>query len=368
MTGNSLGHSNHLADFEENLGLEMLTYLFRFAFFIHISLCISDIIFKMDTGLTLYWEMSFALLNGIVVLLLPKSSPNSRQRMLLSLALLILLRWTHSWMLGDTDIIYVSTLSGLLYLSPIIASGVMIGVPLSRWIGMTFFMGTVMMIGSERSDLAGTPFNDWRGGLAVIGSFTLLSLYLRRWSGYHRRFLESTIREKVLFEAAQTDMLTGLLNRRAGHQRLDFALNTSDSVSLLLLDIDRFKSINDTYGHPMGDQALCVFSDIIIKTLRKSDIVIRWGGEEFIVLLSNVSLSAASKIGEKLRISIEQQSAQRLIPMTVSIGLAQSKSEDSIETIIQRADQALYQAKNTGRNQLVIFSTVIREEARRSPL
>jgi len=357
-----------LSGFEENLGLEMLTYLFRFAFFIHISVCITDIAFNMDTGNTLYWELAFALMNGVLALMLPKSSHRTRQKMLMSLALLILLRWTQSWTMGGADIIYASTLSGLLYLSPIIASGVMIGLPLSRWIGMTLYMGIVMILGSDRPELASTPFHDWRAGPAVICSFTLLCIYLRRWSEYHRRFLESTIREKVLFEAAQTDMLTGLLNRRAGHQRLDFALNTADTVSLLLLDIDRFKSINDTYGHQMGDQALCIFSDIIIKTLRKSDIIIRWGGEEFIVLLSDVSLSTASQIGEKLRVSIEQQSAQRLIPITVSIGLAQSRPEDSIETILQRADQALYQAKNTGRNQLVTFNAIDRGSALESAM
>lgn len=356
-------HSGHLASFEEDLGLEMLTYLFRFSFFIHTSVCLTDVLLSMDTGSTLYWELSFALLSGTITLFLPRSNRDSQQRMLQALVVLILLRWTHSWMGSETDIIYASTLSGLLYLPPVIAAGVMSGLPLSRWIGMTLYMGIVMIIGSQQPELIDTPFSDWRAGPALISSFALLCIYLRRWSRYHQRFLESTLREKILFEAAQTDMLTGLLNRRAGHQRLDFALNTSDCVSLLLLDIDRFKRINDTHGHQMGDQVLSAFSDITKKSLRKSDIIIRWGGEEFIVVLINVSQSVAVTIGEKLRANIEQQSAQRLIPITVSIGLTQSTPDDDIETLIRRADKALYQAKNTGRNKLVVYRESAREQA-----
>jgi diguanylate cyclase (GGDEF)-like protein len=126
--------------------------------------------------------------------------------------------------------------------------------------------------------------------------------------------------------------------------------------SLLMFDIDNFKKINDTYGHPIGDLVLSTLGNIILQHSRKSDVVSRIGGEEFMILLPNTDLISAKKHSENLRKIIEDsiiKTSDFKLNFTVSLGLTLIKNDDTLEKAISRVDKYLYQAKRNGKNILV---------------
>ncbi len=161
---------------------------------------------------------------------------------------------------------------------------------------------------------------------------------------------------KKAYIGSRTDVLTRLSNRlkldevlqaeisKAGRQRAAF--------SVLLLDLDLFKSINDTYGHLAGDQVLKQLADLLRGFFRKGDTPGRWGGEEFLVLLPTLDLAQACLVAERLRKSIASTSFEGVGPCTASIGVAQYRSGESLEELISRVDGALYKAKESGRNRV----------------
>jgi len=156
-------------------------------------------------------------------------------------------------------------------------------------------------------------------------------------------------------QEALIDALTGLYNRRGCEKKLQ-ELSISDTHSSLVVDIDHFKQVNDNFGHHIGDRVIQRVAKVIQKSVSDNDISVRYGGEEFVVILSNKSIDIAEMIAEKIRFNIERlQLVQRktqttLPPITVSIGIAQSNNDKNWTTLFDRADQALYQAKNSGRN------------------
>lgn len=168
--------------------------------------------------------------------------------------------------------------------------------------------------------------------------------------------------EEKLRVLATTDELTSLWNRRylmnALHQEMERARRYGQPLSLLLLDIDHFKRINDEYGHDMGDQALRCFATTLKQHLRKVDIPGRLGGEEFAVLLPETGQTGAWTLAERIRIGVAETpifAGNASIRMTTCIGLAVMHPEDACpEALLKRADDALYQAKNQGRNQTII--------------
>ncbi|GLX76732.1 hypothetical protein tinsulaeT_00720 [Thalassotalea insulae] len=162
--------------------------------------------------------------------------------------------------------------------------------------------------------------------------------------------------EHKLLQLATTDKLTGAYNRHKWDESLaaEFLLAKRGSLlSVILIDLDHFKKINDNYGHDVGDKVLVQAIALIKKTIRESDLVFRLGGEEFAVLMRNQPLSEACVMAEKLRMTLAQTDIKDLPKFTGSFGVAQYTAEESIASFIKRADQAVYQAKNNGRNQVV---------------
>jgi diguanylate cyclase (GGDEF)-like protein len=158
--------------------------------------------------------------------------------------------------------------------------------------------------------------------------------------------------------AASIDTLTGLPNRRGLARSLEEAMahvRSGGRYAVLLLDVDHFKSINDLLGHQSGDRALAQFGRIIAENIRGVDRAGRFGGEEFLVLLRDASRERALQVAERLRGTIEAGGIAYADgkPVTVSIGVAYARSADGIGEVIERADRALYRAKNTGRNRVV---------------
>lgn len=157
------------------------------------------------------------------------------------------------------------------------------------------------------------------------------------------------------------DKLTGIYTRKYFENQFnrvfDEARLNSENFAILMLDIDRFKNINDTYGHRKGDEVLNRIGQCIKDSVRKTDIVARYGGEEFIIILRNVDLKEAKDIGEKIRINIQELRVSHIEePITISIGISQfPKHSQFKEELIEKADQALYNAKEKGRNKVVVW-------------
>lgn len=157
---------------------------------------------------------------------------------------------------------------------------------------------------------------------------------------------------------ARTDSLTGLPNRRAFDEHLAWWLDQwrrgrQTPVSLLLIDVDRFKQLNDRYGHPAGDAALRWLAKKARATVREVDVAARYGGEEFAVIMPGVAAAAAAVLAERLRAAIAAEPfthAGATLQVTASIGLATSLGNDDPASLARRADEALYAAKQNGRN------------------
>ncbi|MGG1658293.1 sensor domain-containing diguanylate cyclase [Brevibacillus sp. NRS-1366] len=158
-----------------------------------------------------------------------------------------------------------------------------------------------------------------------------------------------------LTHEAMTDPLTGLTNRRTLEAIMHKWIVGQTPFSLIMMDIDRFKTINDTYGHPVGDDVLKHFAHIITSSVRPGDICCRFGGEEFIALVAHATADEAFLIAERIRTMFEKSPNPIGQPITVSLGIANYDSHsDSAEELIHLADQALYLAKESGRNRTVI--------------
>lgn len=162
--------------------------------------------------------------------------------------------------------------------------------------------------------------------------------------------------------AARTDELTGISNRRhffeSALRLVEIARRYQQPLSLVLLDLDHFKAINDRHGHPVGDQALVHVCEILGRQLRAADVLARYGGEEFVVLLPKASLDDATRFAERARAAIQDSPLTVVdghIALSVSAGVAtMGPQADSLERLIQLADEALYEAKMGGRNQVRI--------------
>jgi diguanylate cyclase (GGDEF)-like protein len=163
-------------------------------------------------------------------------------------------------------------------------------------------------------------------------------------------------REKGLFHLATTDKLTKLLNRHAGIKMFENLLYQAQMYgvpfSLLMLDIDDFKKLNDELGHLAGDLALRKAAKAIKKGIRKGDIAIRWGGEEFLILLPHTA--DPLPIGEKIKKLINAISIDGYGPLSVSVGATTYREGDTIDSMVQRADSALYSAKRIGKNRVEV--------------
>lgn len=210
--------------------------------------------------------------------------------------------------------------------------------------------------------------------LCYLKSGTILERYTRMLNQHeridgtlcvYRDATEKVRKEEQLKEIANTDFLTGLNNRRyfsfLAAREFHRAKENNESLALLMLDIDYFKTINDTYGHDIGDKALQAFAAHLRQCSRRSDVLGRYGGEEFCVLLPFTDLEVATRIAERVRMHFEKTAIDnkgQKISWTVSIGVAINGSGvASVETLIKHADIACYAAKQHGRNQVMTYSS-----------
>jgi diguanylate cyclase (GGDEF)-like protein len=171
-----------------------------------------------------------------------------------------------------------------------------------------------------------------------------------------RKIVEHRKLEDELRRLAATDGLTGTLNRAGFFEPAQQMCEQREHLALLMVDVDHFKSINDQYGHAVGDSALRHIAVVLRQATRETDLLGRVGGEEFVVVLPNSSMAMAASVAERIRSRVAGSALEwgdRLIAMTVSVGVAIRQPNDrKIDDIMARADAALYRAKNSGRNRV----------------
>ncbi|MEO6923104.1 MAG: GGDEF domain-containing protein, partial [Bryocella sp.] len=174
-----------------------------------------------------------------------------------------------------------------------------------------------------------------------------------------------------LEDAAGTDPLTRLYNRRTFLRACEIEMSNSQrarrTFSILMLDLDHFKQINDRYGHPVGDMALVATVKCMTESVRGMDTIARWGGEEFAVLLPNCNRVNALELAERIRGNLERlalpvpkraNAEGEKVTLTATIGVAMCQTTDTVNSLISRADQAMYAAKAAGRNRVLSASEI----------
>ena len=166
--------------------------------------------------------------------------------------------------------------------------------------------------------------------------------------------------QNLLFQQSNVDVLTNLYNRRFIGTFLKknkmLSNKENNAFALLLIDIDFFKKINDTYGHKCGDKVLVKLASILKKKLRQDTIVSRWGGEEFLIIVENTTRDELLHLAERLRVAVEKSilDYEKNIRITITLGGAMAQLDEKFDSVLSRADESLYQGKENGKNQVII--------------
>lgn len=238
------------------------------------------------------------------------------------------------------------------------------------------FIEETDLVETRLQQLTAEAMSDFRASQLALLVLTLLiaSGMLASLLAYNRRrqeqvaVLDATNRElrtemelrkraeAILKRQATTDMLTGLFNRHRMsellHEEIVRARRYGTPFSVMMLDIDHFKSINDRYGHDRGDEVLKALALRVDKVLRESDRFARWGGEEFLILLPGTDMPGALELAERCRQALTSSPFEEVGEVSASIGVALYESDESMRELLQRADKALYQAKSAGRDRV----------------
>jgi len=189
-----------------------------------------------------------------------------------------------------------------------------------------------------------------------ITIFVTLSLIFPAMVGYKLIDNQDRLTNQIK-RLSEEDYLTKLSNRRKIHKTIENEISRSkrynSTFAVILLDIDNFKMTNDSFGHNTGDRVLVQVADIINKTIRQSDIASRWGGEEFLIFCPHTNADGGFALAEKLRTSIEKNEFEDVGYKTASFGVTHIEHGDTVQSVIQRADEALYTAKNSGKNMVM---------------
>lgn len=222
------------------------------------------------------------------------------------------------------------------------------------------YTAACLLSGQSRDDSA------FITALIIRDTMLLMATYASTRINYEVRKNDDLIRRE--FRTAMTDKLTGLANRHYFEQKLkeevEYANEYDSVLNVLLFDLDNFKGFNDTYGHLSGDKLLMLFSDIIRKCIRRTDIPVRYGGEEFLILIRDLDIIIAKSVGDRIRRQLEKQrifidSADGRQKVTASCGVAQYPTHsNNIKDVIEKADQALYYAKSIGKNIVVMADEI----------
>ena len=342
-----------LAQFDQQSASQMLRILMTFAWLIAGATLVSALLgwgSPLSNALASLW---FAVLS-LFLLAWPKMNLFWHRCAALVVPTLLILWWSLSWFITPPADAMVGILLGLLYMPILVWVTTLLWAHYSLAIGITIgvVMGVIAIIGSRRDALSDAHFSDWRLGLMVAGTYSLFAWLLSIWVGERAELQRTAERVERLHEAANTDTLTGIANRRVAERRLQIFVAGHRRYAIMMIDIDHFKLINDHHGHDMGDRILQRVAEILTARMRPQDTVARWGGEEFLVIAESVTRDEAAIIAESLR-SLVELGTQEVLSTTVSIGVVHSNVGRGTEQMLKRADEALYAAKNSGRNRAI---------------
>jgi len=197
-------------------------------------------------------------------------------------------------------------------------------------------------------------FAEYSAGIVYVLIVLILSSIASFRSSYYIR--KQYVYSRELLIQANTDALTGINNRAKFNEELerwvDYAKRYRTPLSVVIFDFDNFKNVNDTYGHLIGDKVIVDTINIIKGSIRLTDVFARWGGDEFVLLLTNTNKQQAIELTERLRRLISKNVFEKVGKVTCSFGLGMFKENDNADTLINRCDQLLYKAKKEGKNRL----------------
>ena len=259
-------------------------------------------------------------------------------------------------------------------------SDVMISGSIAAYLGMVFAVASIFLMFNAAClvlfvanmalmailllTVPSAQFGSVRIQMINVVTFTLIAIALSRILFYHhvKDFNNKTLinrQRSQLEQMSMQDYLTKAANRRhfqeVSSAEIDRARRYGTPLSIAICDLDHFKSINDTHGHNIGDAVLIEFSRIVSENKRKSDLFARWGGEEFLLLSPQTDLAGMGTMAEKLRQLIEAGAYAHGQRLTASFGVTQYRPGETLEELVNRSDQALYRAKNMGRNRVVVL-------------
>lgn len=314
-----------------------------------------------------FWSLGYGLLAGFNVLsvLMWSAAHVVNQRSRASLAMwLIVLEVTGHTILAVHRLGWGSGFQYyLIPLIPFVMFNERLRATLALLVGFGFLLLYVVLYQMAPADSLGPALNR---GLTVTNiviplvALGLVTFYFR---------LASMAVERQIAEMAVTDPLTGLFNRRHMNQRLreeeSRAVRHEEAFCVIEADIDYFKRVNDTHGHDAGDRVLVELAALLRETVRAQDIVARWGGEEFLIVLAQTRCAGAVDVAERLRAQAEERLGQ-LVPGndTITLTLGVAEYEGSIGDTVKRADEALYRGKEEGRNRVVAAHPVALQVSR----
>jgi diguanylate cyclase (GGDEF)-like protein len=274
-----------------------------------------------------------------------------RRSFLYALLTVVLFRWSFAWYGADLTDTYIAVVATLIQIPTLlIAVFLMHQKRVGLGIGTSWLvtLGLVALAGSRRTVFIDDPLNDWRLGPFMVAMNLGLLIIVGWWVREREDFLAASREQIELIDAANLDPLTGLANRRSIHQHLDSLTRIRHVSVVALLDIDHFKAINDSFGHEGGDAVLCRVAEALAGAIRPSDMVGRWGGEEFVVVARGLNSSMADDLIQRLR------SVVTTADVTASVGWTLwDPAEESWSEAMNRADISLYKAKESGRDRAI---------------
>lgn len=213
------------------------------------------------------------------------------------------------------------------------------------------YPGLIIPHGAEQAKLIDLMV----GAVLALSGLAIMTIFVNNAYEIERERIQAMAKE--LEDMSNKDALTGAYNRRFMNSHLERELEIMDrtdtEICFLLIDIDFFKKLNDTYGHNFGDEVLVKLAETITENLRKYDVLVRMGGEEFAVILHSVGLDGANESAMRIKNAVENMKFDNGVTVTISIGLVKIHKNEDIEEIVHRADINLYAAKDGGRNIII---------------
>lgn len=318
---------------------QMVSWLSLSAVLFHLGVLVAPVVGAYPPGLT-RWPASFGLLGSAVLWWVSRRPDGSSAVRAVTLAIMgvwlvtdlyagaSMRRGVSTWMVLDTELMMLLLFAFLPFRQALLGAI------------MTYLLFLVA------AWQAGNPDPVVLMVVALAGGITVYLVI------HGRQISQERLRNEVLRWQVEHDGLTGAVIRHALLEQVNLRLGEQHVV--LMIDIDHFKQVNDTYGHLTGDEALRQVVRIMQEQVRERDLVCRWGGEEFVVLLLDMTVEKGLQVAERIRLAVRQSELPGLPPITVSMGVASLAGAESAEAVIAQADAQLYQAKAEGRDRITV--------------